>query len=337
MTNILSSAFLKATGLMICSVLLSISVVASIVFGTTEISWGTAVEAFVNYDETSNEHIIIQMTRLPRAVIAGVVGASLAISGVLLQILSKNPLAAPDTLGINAGAAFFVVLAATVLSVSSIIQLMWFSFLGAAVSAAAVYGIGSVGRDGLTPVKMILAGAAMMALFVSFTQGMLVINEKGLDEVMFWLTGSVAGRSMEMATTVLPFMIFGWIGALLMSRSMNVLAMGDDVAKGLGQRTVFVKGIMMLLVVLLAGSAVSVAGPILFIGVVIPHIARFLVGNDYRWIVPYCALLGALLLISADTAARFFLQPSEVPVGVMTVIIGIPFFVYIARKGFNKA
>jgi iron complex transport system permease protein len=210
------------------------------------------------------------------------------------------------------------------------------SFGGAAAAAIAVYLLGSLGRDGLTPLKIILAGAALSALFSSFTQGMLVLDEQGLNEVMFWLTGSVAGRSMEMLMAVLPMMAAGWIAAMWISRQMNVLTMGEDTAQGLGQRTLLIKLAAGLIIVALAGSSVAVAGPVGFIGLVVPTIARVFSGNDYRWIIPYSALLGAILVLAADIAARLVIRPEELPVGVMTAIIGIPAFIAIARKGIDK-
>lgn len=291
------------------------------------------MRSFLHFDESSNAHIIVQTSRVPRALTAAAVGACLAVSGTLIQGLTRNPLADASILGINYGASFAIVLAVTLLSVSSLPLLTLLSFSGAAIAAAAVYALGSLGKDGLTPLKIILAGAALGALFSSFTQGMLVLDEQGLNEVIFWLTGSVAGRSFDMLKAVLPVMGCGWAGSLLLARHMNVLTMGDDAAQGLGQRTAFVKLGTGLVIVALAGSSVAVAGPIGFIGLVIPVIARFFSGNDYRWMVPYSAVLGAILVVAADVAGRFIIQPEELPVGVMTAMIGIPAFIAIARKG----
>jgi iron complex transport system permease protein len=240
-------------------------------------------------------------------------------------------------LGINFGASFMIVFSVTVLSVTSLPALTALSFAGATVAAFAVYLLGSLGRDGLTPLKIILAGAALSALFSSFTQGMLVLDEKGLNEVMFWLTGSVAGRSFDMLKAVLPLMVVGWIASLWITRHMNVLTMGEDTAQGLGQRTLFVKLAAGLIIVALAGSSVAVAGPVGFIGLIVPTIARLFSGNDYRWIIPYSAVLGAILVLAADIAARFVIRPEELPVGVMTAMIGIPAFIAIARKGIVKS
>ncbi|KUP04868.1 iron ABC transporter [Bacillus coahuilensis m2-6] len=307
----------------------------SIIFGYTDTSIPLAFQAFTEFDG-SNEHLIIQTVRLPRAFIAACVGASLAIAGVYMQTLTKNPLASPGILGINAGASFAVVFVLTYFQISNLNMFTWVSFLGAAVAALTVYFIGGAGRQGLTPMKLTLAGAAITALFSSFTQGMLVTNEAALDEVLFWLSGSVQGRKLDTLSSVFPYLITGWFLALALSPIMNVLAMGDDVARGLGVKVGYLKIMVGMIVILLAGGSVAVAGPIGFIGIVIPHIARQLVGTDHRWLVPFAGLLGGILLLAADIGARYIVMPQEVPVGVMTAFIGTPYFIYIARKGFNR-
>ncbi|MBB3869536.1 iron ABC transporter permease [Geobacillus sp. NFOSA3] len=322
----------KSIGLFLLCLLLLATIWMSIIYGYTDTSWKNAIEAFTN-NNGSNAHIIIETVRLPRALIAAAVGASLAMAGALMQALTKNPLASPGIFGINAGAGFFIVLFVTFFQVHSLQVFTWLAFSGAALAAAIVFIISAVGKDGATPLKLTLAGTAVAALFASLTQGMLAANEKALEEVLFWLAGSVAGRKLEMLTAVLPYFIVGWIGSLLFAQKVNILMMGDDVAKGLGQRTNAVKAGAALLVVLLAGSSVAVAGPIGFIGIIVPHIARALVGVDHRWVLPYCALIGAILLIAADIGARYILMPREVPVGIVTAFLGVPFFVYIARRG----
>lgn len=321
-------------GLFIAIIILLFLMAASIVYGYTDTTWKMAIEALTNFNG-SNEHIVIQSVRIPRAFIAAAVGASLAISGVLMQTVTKNPLASPDIFGVNAGAGVAVVIAVTVFSVGSLQLFTWLSFFGAAVAAISVYAIGSVGREGLTPMKLTLAGAAMTALFASFTQGILVLNEAALEQVLFWLAGSVAGRSLDNLIAVLPYLIGGWIISLIIATKMNVLSMGEDVAKGLGLNTALLKITIGLVVILLSGGAVAVAGPIGFIGIVVPHLTRSIVGIDHRWVIPFSGLLGGMLLLAADIASRYILMPQEVPVGVMTAIIGTPFFIYIARKGFN--
>lgn len=324
----------KWAGFIITSTLLLLLMCASVVYGYTDTSWKMAIDSFTNFNGT-NEHLIIQTVRLPRALIAAAVGGSLAITGVLLQTLTKNPLASSEFFGVNAGAGLAVVIAVTIFSLSNLQVFTWVSFLGAAIAAISVYLVGSVGREGLTPMKLTLAGAAMTAMFASLTQGLLVLNESALEQVLFWLAGSVAGRKLENLTAVLPYLAFGWLAALFISSKLNVLAMGEDVAKGLGLNTGFIKIVSVIIVILLSGGAVAVAGPIAFIGIVIPHLTHFIVGNDHKWVIHFSGLLGGILLLAADITARYIVMPEEMPVGVMTAIIGTPFFIYIARKGFN--
>ncbi|WP_364142383.1 FecCD family ABC transporter permease [Paenibacillus sp. LPE1-1-1.1] len=326
----------RAAGLAVGAVMLLICLMASLLFGAKNYTWPTAWESIVHYDEQSKDQIIIRTTRLPRALIAAAIGASLAVAGALMQTLTRNPLASPSVFGVNAGASFFVVCAAILLSVSNMHALMWISFLGAAIAAVIVYVLGSAGRGGLTPLKMILAGAAMTALFASFTQGILALEKQGLSTVLYWLTGTIAGRSPEMLETIFPYMAGAWAVAWLLAKGLNVLTLGEDTAKGLGQRTILLKLAVGAIVVILAGGSVAIAGPIGFIGIVVPHLSRYIAGIDHRWLIPYCAVCGAILLLAADICARFIMIPEEMPVGVMTAVIGAPFFMYIARRGLSK-
>ncbi|TBL74690.1 iron ABC transporter permease [Paenibacillus thalictri] len=316
--------------------MLAVCFMLSIVLGANHTGFAAAIQSFIHYDASSTEQVIIQTTRLPRAIVAMLVGANLAVSGALMQALTRNPLASPGIFGINAGAVFFVVLALALFHITTLTSMIWIAFAGAAVAALTVYALGSMGRDGLTPLKIVLSGAAMTAFFSSFTHGMLVLNETRLQDVLFWMAGSVAGRDLDMLAPVLPYMLLAGVMALLLARPVNLLASGEEVAKGLGQRTMLVKLAAALAIVLLAGSSVAVAGAIGFVGLVIPHIARFLVGADYRWVIPFSAILGAVLLLLADLAARFVIMPAEVPIGVMTALVGAPFFIYMARKGLRS-
>ncbi|WLR49940.1 iron ABC transporter permease [Bacillus tianshenii] len=329
---VLKTTSARMIGLLIGLFIFLFCIGVSIVYGYTDTNWGTAYNAYFHFDQ-SNEHYIIKNSRTPRALIGAAVGASLAISGALMQALTRNPLASPGIFGVNAGASLFIVTAISFLSVGSITGLTWIAFLGAAVAAISVYFLSSFGREGLTPLKLTLAGAAMAALFQSMTQGLLVLNEKALEEVLFWLAGSVQGRKMGQLVHLLPYLSIAWFASFLLAKPINTLMMGEDVAKGLGQRTGLVKLGAAIVIIVLAGGSVAVAGPIGFIGIVVPHLARALVGMDYRWVVPYAALLGGILLMVADVSARYVIMPQEVPVGVMTAIIGTPFFVYIARRG----
>ncbi len=288
----------KLSTLMIAMIILFILIGMSIVYGYTDTTIKTAISAFTDFNG-SNEHIIIESVRLPRSFIAATVGSCLAMAGVIMQTLTKNPLASPSIFGVNAGAGFAVVFAVTIFNITSLQAFAWISFAGAAVAAIGVYAIGSAGREGLTPMKLTLAGAAMAALFASFTQGLLVLNEAALEQVLFWLAGSVAGRKLDILASVLPYMAVGTLAALLISPKMNVLSMGDDVAKGLGLNIGFIKLAAGLIVIFLAGSAVAVAGPIGFVGIIIPHISRKIIGIDHRWLIPFSGLMGGMSALSS--------------------------------------
>lgn len=323
---------MKGLGLLICALVLAAAVVCSISFGVTDIPFSTVWESFV-HPNGSNEHLLIQTARVPRALIAASVGACLAVAGALMQVITRNPIASPSTLGVNSGAAFFIILASGWLGLSGIQALTWVALIGAALSGAVVFLLGSLGRDGMTPIKITLAGASMAAFFYSLTQGLMLSDGKMFDQVLVWLVGSVTGRGTEQLLNVLPYMGIGLVLALMLARQLNVLAMGETVAQGLGQRTGLIKALAAAAVILLAGGSVAVAGPIAFVGIIIPHIIRHFVGTDHRWILPYCALTGAILLVSADIGSRYIAMPKEIPVGVITAILGVPFFVYIARRG----
>jgi iron complex transport system permease protein len=322
----------NAVLLLIGTVMTAVLMFASVVYGYTDTTWKGVYDSFTSFNGT-NEHLVIQTVRIPRALIAVCIGASLAMAGVIMQTLMKNSLASPDILGINSGAGFFVVTGLVMFGISGNQSIAWLAFIGAALAQLLVFVLGSVGREGVTPMKMTLAGAAIAAMFSSMTQGFLVFNEAMLDQALFWLAGSVQGRSLDLLVSVLPYLAAGVIGALLLAGKLNVLAMGEDVARGLGLNTGFTKIAASILIVLLAGGAVAVAGPIGFIGIIVPHIARSWIGIDHRWLLPFSGLLGAILLLTSDIAARYIIMPQEVPVGVMTAAIGVPFFIHIARKG----
>ncbi|AJY73828.1 FecCD family ABC transporter permease [Paenibacillus beijingensis] len=323
---------MKIAGLVVSLFALAAAILCSIAFGVTDIPLRVVWDSFT-HPNASNEHLIIRTTRVPRALIAASAGAALAVAGAVMQVMTRNPIASPSTLGVNSGAAFFVILAAGWLGVSGLHSLTWAAMIGAAVSGAIVFLLGSIGRDGMSPVKITLAGASMAAFFYSLTQGLMLSDGKMFDQVLVWLVGSVAGRDMNQLSFAWPYLGTGMLLALLLSRHLNVLAMGEDIAQGLGQRTAHIKILAAAAVILLAGSSVAVAGPIAFVGIIIPHVVRYAVGNDYRWILPFSAVLGGILLVTADLGSRYIAMPKEVPVGVMTAIIGVPFFVYIARKG----
>jgi iron complex transport system permease protein len=278
----------------------------------------------------STDHLIIRTVRLPRAILAIVVGASLSVAGAITQGLTRNPLAAPDILGVNVGASLAVVLATFIGGDGSN---QWeFAFIGAAIAAMVVYVLGTLGRSGLTPIKLVIAGAALSYFLGSLTTGILLLNQRTLDDIRFWLAGSLAGQDWNGLTAVLPYIVVGLASSLTLGRQLTLLTFGEEVARGLGLRTVWVKLGAATVLVLLAGSAVALAGPIGFVGLIVPHVVRFGVGVDYRWILPYAMVMGGIFLSVADMAARLVISPQELPVGIMTALVGAPFFIYLARS-----
>ncbi|GAB4384561.1 MAG: iron ABC transporter permease [Elainellaceae cyanobacterium] len=322
---------LRFLGLMAGIGLLLGCLVLSITFGAADITPDVVWNSLFAFDG-STTHLIITTVRLPRVLIALTVGAALAVAGALMQGLTRNPLADPGVLGISAGAALAVVITTSLFGTASIQTYTWVAFAGGAIAAIVVYSLGSVGRGGMTPLKLILAGAVLAYLLSALTTGILILNQRTLDEIRFWLAGSVAGRDLTILLQVLPYVVIGLITAFSISKQITALTLGEDVAKGLGLRTGWVKAIATIVVVLLAGSAVALAGPIGFVGLVIPHVVRFWVGADYRWLLPYAAIWGAILLSIADLAARLVIKPQELPVGIMMALIGAPFFIYLARS-----
>ncbi|NJL96097.1 MAG: iron ABC transporter permease, partial [Anaerolineae bacterium] len=234
-------------------------------------------------------------------------------------------------LGINAGAAFAVVMTVYLLGSPSLSIYAVAALIGAAAAAVIVYGLGSMGRGGPTPLRLTLAGVILTAFVSAMTTAILIQDQETLDQIRFWLAGSLAGRKMDLVYQTAPLILSGLVGAVLLSRQITTISLGEDVAKGLGQNVLLVKSLAALMVVLLAGGSVALAGPIGFAGLVIPHVVRFIVGVDYRWVIPYSAVLGAMLVTVADVAARVVIRPQEMPVGIMLALLGAPFFIYLAR------
>lgn len=318
---------LLAAGLPICFGILLLCMLASIAFGAADIDAATVWAAVTAYDPTDTNHLIIQTLRMPRALTAVLVGAALATAGAIMQGLTRNPLADPGLLGIEAGAALAVVAAVMFLQISSMNSYAIAAVIGAGATSVVVFALGSMGRGGPTPFKLTIAGAAITALLSSFTTAILLFNERTLEEVRFWLVGSVAGRDMSLVLGVAPYILLGLFLSLVLARQITTLALGDDVAAGLGQNVALIKGLSTLATVVLSGAAVALAGPVGFVGLVIPHMVRFFVGVDYRWILPYSILLGGSFLVACDVIGRVIARPSELAVGVMTALIGGPVFI----------
>ncbi|MER7251225.1 iron ABC transporter permease [Kribbella sp. NPDC000426] len=310
--------------------LLVIGVVWGLSIGSQHISLSRLPGAIFKADEP--DELILQSIRMPRIVLALLVGAALAVAGALMQAVAANPLAAPEIMGVNAGAVFVVVLAVTVVPSLSGAPTILLAFGGAAAAGVSVMLLAGSGRGRVSPVRLALAGVTASSLLISLTQVLIIFDENSADSVLFWLVGGVNFAAWGDIRNLLPWLVVGLAGAFSMSRSLNLLALGDDMARGLGQNVERTRLLGSALVVVLSGAAVSVAGPVAFIGLIVPHIVRRLTGSNYTVLLPLCAAAGSVLVLYADLLSRYVKPPYEVPAGVVTALIGAPIFVYLARR-----
>lgn len=310
------------------ALLLVLSLV-SLATGPFAVPWRTVIGVLIQPDPTLVEHVVVRATRVPRTVVAIVTGAGLAVAGALMQALTRNPLASPSLFGVNGGAMLGLAAAASAGVALAPAGQLGVAFAGAAATGALVYGLGGAGRGPAT--RLVLAGAAVAALCAALTQALLVVDQEGLDGILFWLAGSVSARDLGTVMPVLPWLGLALLGSLLMARHVDVLAAGDDIATGLGQRTALTKAGVSVAVVCLAGAAVALAGGIGFVGLIVPHAVRRLVGHAHQWVLPACAVYGACLLLAADVAARVLMREA-LPIGVLTALVGAPVFLGLIRR-----
>ncbi|WP_339320625.1 iron ABC transporter permease [Paenibacillus sp. FSL R10-2734] len=303
----------------------------SVSLGAADIKLTTVWDAIFRFNPDLQQHQVIRELRLPRAIAGALVGACFAVAGAIMQGMTRNPLADSGLLGLNAGAGVALALVFAFAPSLSFTSLMLFCFIGAAAASLIVFGIGSLSYNGLTPLRLTLAGSAVSALLVAISQGVAILFNLSQD-IAFWLAGGMGGASWTQIKIIFPWVVVALIAALMLSRSVTLLSLGREVAAGLGQRTRLVQVACMIVVVILAGSAVSTVGPVAFVGLIIPHVTRYLVGVDYRWIIPCSAILGSLLILFADIAARMINAPYETPLGALIALIGVPFFIYLASK-----
>ena len=275
---------------------------------------------------------MIRYLRLPRTAAGLLAGAALGLAGAVMQGITRNPLADPGILGVNAGAALAVVAAIGLLGVQSLTGYVWFAMGGALIATVVVYLVGSAGRAGATPVKLALAGAALTALLGSMTSAITLLDLSTLNEFRFWVVGSLTMATSSIIAQAVPFIALGIFLALMLGRSLNQLALGDDLAVTLGARVGLIRITAALAVVLLAGTATAMAGPIAFVGLAVPHVARALAGPDYRWILPFSLVLAPTVLLLADIAGRLVARPDELQVGIVTALIGAPLFIALVRR-----
>jgi iron complex transport system permease protein len=303
----------------------------SVTMGSRVITLGTIWHALTDFDATSAAETVVREMRIPRTLLGLSVGAALGLSGTILQGITRNPLADPGIMGINAGAAVFVVFGAVVLGAQQLSASIWLAFLGAGAAIVAVYGIASFGREGATPVKLALAGAAITAGLTSVTTALVMTDVDALNALRFWQVGSLAGRYMDVFWQTLPFILVGAVVALGAGRALNGLALGEDVARALGQRLRSTRLVLFVTVAVLCGAATAACGPIVFVGLVVPHLARLICGPDYRWILAYSLVLTPIVLLLADIAGRVVVSPGELQVGVVLGVLGAPAFVLLVR------
>ncbi|MET7924854.1 FecCD family ABC transporter permease [Streptomyces sp. NPDC055059] len=312
-------------------VALVLAVLLSLAVGARAIAPSAVLDALVHGGH-SDDAEVVRGLRLPRTLVGLMVGAALALAGTVLQGITRNPIADPGILGISQGASVGVVLAIAFAGIHTLTGYVWFAFAGAALASVAVHAIASSGRGGATPVKLALGGAAINALLVSVTTAVLTTKASAMDEFRFWQVGSLSGRDTHIVGQVWPFLVVGVLLVLSVARGLDALALGEDVAKGLGQRVATVRIVGGLGATVLTGVGVAAAGPIAFIGLAVPHIARAVVGSDHRWVLPMAALIGPVMLLVSDTVGRVVFPPGEVPAGVMTALIGVPFLVTLVRR-----
>ena len=305
--------------------------VASLALGSRTVAWSDVWTALTGVSDGSLEQAAATK-RIPRTLLAVTVGAALGLAGGVMQGVTRNPLADPGILGVNMGASLAVVSAVAFFGLSSATGYIWVAMAGAAVSAAFVYTVGSLGRGGATPLKLALAGAATSAALTSLVSAVILPRNDIAGSFRLWQIGGVSGASFDRLGQVLPFLLAGCVLSLLSARTLNSLALGDELAAGLGERVALARAVAALGAVVLCGAATAAAGPIGFVGLIVPHTCRLLVGVDHRWLLPFSALLGAVLLTVADIVGRLVARPAEVDVGIVTALVGGPFFLYIVRR-----
>jgi iron complex transport system permease protein len=318
-------------GLVLLIVALGAACLASVAIGSKEIGLGAVLHALFTPSGLADD-VVIRALRVPRTLIGIAAGVALGVGGSLMQGHTRNPLADPGILGVTHGAAFAVVLSIFAFGVTTLNGYVWSAFTGALVASVVVFGLGSAGRAGPTPVTLALAGAAVSALMHALVSALVLIDRQSLDAFRFWQVGSIAGRDLTVLTQVLPFLLAGLVLALVNAPGVNALALGEDVARSLGQRVLLTRVVGVAAITLLVGGAVAACGPISFIGLVVPHVARAVTGPDHRWLLPYSGLIGAALLLIADVLGRVVARPDELEVGIVTALVGAPFFIALVRR-----
>jgi iron complex transport system permease protein len=322
---------LRAVGLVVAVLVLALVVALSVSVGARAIPldrvWGLVFHA-----DGSDEASIVHDLRIPRTLLGLLVGAALGVAGALMQALTRNPLADPGLLGVNAGASAAIVVAMAFLGPMGLTGSIWFAFAGAALASLVVYGLGASGRGGASPVRLALAGTALTFALYAFIRGMLLLDPQTFDQYRFWVVGSLAGHDMGTVRQITPFVAVGLVLAVGLARPLNALALGEDAGRALGASIGRTRGLCAVAVTLLCGAATAAIGPITFIGLTVPHMARAIAGPDQRWVIPYSAVLAPILLLSADVIGRVVQRPGELQVGIVTALLGAPVFIALVRR-----
>jgi iron complex transport system permease protein len=319
---------IRAVGLLVSVLILVVVALASIAIGAKQLSVGEVWHGLFGASGTYGDVVVDD--RISRTVLGLLAGAALGLAGAVLQALTRNPLADPGLLGINAGASAAVVTAVTFFGVTSLSGYVWFAFLGAAAVGAMVWFLG--GSRGATPVRLALAGTAISAALYGYLQAVMIMDNAALNKMRFWTVGSLTSATDSTIQQVLPFLVVGMILALALARPLNAMEMGDDTAKALGANLNRTRVLSMLAATVLCGAATAACGPIVFVGLMVPHVVRSFTGPDLRWILPYAAVLSPALLLGADVLGRIVARPSELQVGIVTAILGGPVFIFLVRR-----
>ncbi len=324
------------TILLICLGLIVISIIASLVFGSRPVQWNELIDGLFHPDVDSYGANVVRK-RVSRTVFSLFCGAALGVSGALMQAVTRNPIADPSILGVNTGASLFVVCGIAFMNISTANQYIWLALAGAAITAVFVFGVGSLGRGGATPIKLVLAGAATTAVLSSLVTAIMIPRSYVMDQFRFWQVGSVGSATWDGITLFAPFLIVGMAAGLLTAPALNALALGDDAASGLGVRTGTLRIVAATAGVLLCGTVTALAGPIGFIGLLATHVIRLMLGPDLRFVIPMSAAAGAVILTVSDIGGRLIGRPGELEVGVMTAFIGAPILILLAIRSKVRA
>ncbi|MER5771688.1 iron chelate uptake ABC transporter family permease subunit [Streptomyces sp. NPDC001985] len=320
---------MRAAGLLLSVAVLVLVCLASISFGAKSIPLADVWQGLFAHSGSGND-VIVREVRVPRTVLGVLAGAALGVAGAVMQALTRNPLAEPGLLGVNAGASAAVVTAISFFGVTSLTGYVWFAFLGAGAVSVLVYVLG--GSRAANPVRLALAGTAASAALYGYVNAVQLLDSAALDKLRFWTVGSLAAADPATIAKVAPFIGAGVVLALLLARPLNAMEMGDDTARALGARPGRTRALSMLCVTLLCGAATAACGPIVFVGLMIPHLVRAITGPDMRWILPYAMVLAPVLLLGADVIGRLVTRPAELQVGIVTALLGGPVFIQLVRR-----